>query len=117
MMQRETSERVGFDNGISRAFYRALMPQAAQQTACKRGFAGAQVTLQINHQRCTQRFHPACAQRQSRFFVGEKTAHARTISHKIQPCYCDIKYKLCWKLADLQTLQMINLDKVGVKAK
>lgn len=61
VIQRHSRNCINFEQGVGRAFYAALVPQRAQQTAGEGGFARAKVAFQPDHQPRLQ----GCGQRRT----------------------------------------------------
>ena len=70
MVEGECIQRIRFDNGVSRAFDCARMPQSAQNPACQRGFACTQPAFKIDGQRSGKLLAPFFTQFQGCFFIG-----------------------------------------------
>ena len=73
MVEGECIQRIRFDNGVSRAFDCARMPQSAQNPACQRGFACTQPAFKVDGQRSGKLLAPFFTQLQGCFFIGQKT--------------------------------------------
>lgn len=83
MMERERFQRVGFDDGVGRAFDRAGVSESAQDAARERGFSRAQIALQMDDQWRAQRFCPTLAQLECGLFVGKLAGKGCAVAHEI----------------------------------
>ena len=83
MMERERFQRIGFDDGVGRAFDRAGVSESAQDAARERGFPRAQIALQMDDQWRVQRFCPTFAQLECGLFVGKQAGKGCALAHEI----------------------------------